>query len=114
VQDHLSGMFPVKYRWPVFALDATPLGDCRAIIDEEGKIRARAPKVSKCRHMPLDFSDDDRRERNGLFEVLPPRVPFPHLETQGSKLEPGVGVGGVFSSASANIRSASRKRICPP
>ena len=24
VNDHLSSMFPVKYRWPVFALDATP------------------------------------------------------------------------------------------
>ena len=63
VRDHLSGMFPVKYRWPVFALDATPLEDYRAIIDEEGKIRARTPKVSKFRHMPFDFSDDDRCER---------------------------------------------------
>ncbi len=89
-------MFPVKYRWPVFALDATPLGDCRAIIDEEGKIRARAPKVSKCRHMPLDFSDDDRRERNGLFEVLPPRVPFPHLETQGSSSNQASALVGFF------------------
>ena len=28
-------MFPVKYRWPVFALDATPEQDYAAIIDEE-------------------------------------------------------------------------------
>src|SRR5262245_1107372 len=27
VNDHLSSLFPVKYRWPVFALDATPEQD---------------------------------------------------------------------------------------
>ena len=41
VNDHLSSMFPVKYRWPAFALDATPYQDYKAIIDEEGKVRAR-------------------------------------------------------------------------
>ena len=60
VDDELASLFPVKYRWPVFALDATPLQDYKAIIDEEGKIRARTPNVSKFRHMPFDFSDDDR------------------------------------------------------
>ena len=63
VNDQLSAMFPVKYRWPVFALDATPAEDYHAIIDEEGKVRARTPHVSKFRHMPFDFSDDERRER---------------------------------------------------
>lgn len=62
VNDHLSSMFPVKYRWPVFALDATPFQDYKAIIDEEGKVRSRTPKVSKFRHMPFDFSDDERCE----------------------------------------------------
>jgi hypothetical protein len=62
VQDHLASMFPVKYRWPVFSLDATPQQDYHAIIDEEGKIRARTPHVSKFRHMPFDFSDDERRD----------------------------------------------------
>lgn len=60
VMDHLSSLFPVKYRWPVFALDATPYQDYKAIIDEEGKVRSRTPNVSKFRHMPFDFSDDDR------------------------------------------------------
>lgn len=60
VQDHLASLFPVKYRWPVFALDATPLQDYRAIIDEECKVRARTPHVSKFRHMAFDFSDDER------------------------------------------------------
>ncbi len=62
VMDHLSSMFPVKYRWPVFALDATPYQDYKAIIDEEGKVRTRTPNVSKFRHMPFDLSDDERCE----------------------------------------------------
>ncbi|MFN8563873.1 MAG: sulfotransferase [Anaerolineae bacterium] len=62
VDDYLASMFPVKYRFPVFALDATPEQDYRAIIDEEGKVRARTPNVSKFRHMPFDFSDDERRD----------------------------------------------------
>ena len=62
VQDHLASMFPVKYRWPVFPLDATPFQDFKAIIDEECKVRARTPHVSKFRHMPFDLSDDERGE----------------------------------------------------
>jgi hypothetical protein len=60
VADALGSMFPVKYRWPVFALDASPADDYRAIIDEECRVRARTPHVSKFRHMPFAFSDDDR------------------------------------------------------
>jgi hypothetical protein len=60
VNDALSSTFPVKYRWPAFDLDATPYQDYKAIIDEECKVRARTPNVSKFRHMPFDFSDDER------------------------------------------------------
>jgi len=60
VNDMLSSVFPLKYRWPVFALDASPAQDYRAIIDEECKVRARTPSVSKFRHMPFDFDDDER------------------------------------------------------
>jgi len=62
VQDHLAAMFPVNYRWPVFDLAATPAQDYKAIIDEECKIRARTPRVSKFRHIPFDFSDDERSD----------------------------------------------------
>lgn len=62
VVDHLSSVFPVKYRWPVFGLDATPDEDYHAIIDEECKVRARTPQVSKFRHVAFDLSDDQRRE----------------------------------------------------
>ena len=60
VLDNLTSMFPVKYRWPSFLLEATATDDYRAIIDEEGKVRARTPHVSKFRHMEFDFSDDER------------------------------------------------------
>lgn len=63
VNDHLSSLFPVKYRWPTFALHAEPAGDFLAIIDEETKIRARTPNVSKFRDHPFDLDDDERRER---------------------------------------------------
>ena len=63
VTDPLSAMFPVKYRWPVFALDATPEEDYEAIIDEEMKVRTKTPHVSKFRHMPMDLSDGDRKDR---------------------------------------------------
>ncbi len=60
VHDMLSSLFPLKYRWPVFALDASAAQDYKAIIDEEGKVRSRTPNVSKFRHMPFDMSDDER------------------------------------------------------
>ncbi len=60
VDDHLSSVFPAKYRWPAFALDASPDEDYRSIIDEETRVRARTPHVSKFRHLDFDFSDDER------------------------------------------------------
>ena len=60
VRDHLSSTFPLKYRWPVFALDANPAEDYRSFIDEECRVRARTPDVSKFRHRPFEFSDDER------------------------------------------------------
>ena len=61
VVDSMASMFPVKYRWPKFALDATPRQDYHAMIDEECKVRARTPGVSKFRHVSFDFSDDERK-----------------------------------------------------
>ena len=63
VQDPLTSMFPVKYRWPVFALSATPAEDFQAIIDEECRVRARTPHVSKFRHVEFDLSDQERADR---------------------------------------------------
>jgi hypothetical protein len=60
VNDMLSSMFPLKYRWPVFPLDNTPYADYKAIIDEEGKVRSRTPNVSKFRNYPFEMNDDER------------------------------------------------------
>lgn len=65
VNDALTSLFPVKYRWPSFPLDSSPLDDYKSIIDEECKVRARTPHVSKFRNTAFDFSDDDRCERYG-------------------------------------------------
>jgi len=63
VSDRLSSLFPVKYRWPVFALEASAEADFRAIIDEECKVRARTPGVSKFRDWPFELDDDARLAR---------------------------------------------------
>ena len=60
VNDLLSSTFPSKYRWPAFQLNATPYEDYRAIIDEEVRVRARTPQVSKFRHVPFEMDDDER------------------------------------------------------
>lgn len=60
VNDYLSSVFPLKYRWPVFPNSASLVELYRAIIDEEGKVRARTPYVSKFRTADIDLNDDDR------------------------------------------------------
>ena len=67
VSDSLSSLFPSKYRWPEFRLDGTPREDYLAIADEECKVRARTPHVSKFRHVPFALDDDERRV---VFERL--------------------------------------------
>lgn len=72
VQDHFSSMFPFKYRWPAFRLGATPHQDYKAIIDEECKVRARTPRVSKFKEIAFDFNDDERCE---IFTKLVEKSP---------------------------------------
>ena len=64
VLDHLTSMFPVKYRWPVFPLDSTPEADYETIIDEECKVRIKTPQSSKFRDYPMQLDD---KERKALF-----------------------------------------------
>lgn len=61
VDDALASTFPKKYRWPELPLTGTPEGDYRLLIDEECKVRARTPHVSKFRHVPFDFDDEERK-----------------------------------------------------
>jgi hypothetical protein len=60
VSDLLTSTFPVKYRWPVFRLGATPAEHYRAIIDEEAKVRTITPESSKFKDAPFHMSDADR------------------------------------------------------
>jgi Sulfotransferase family len=62
VNDFMSSMFPVKYRWPVFDLSNSPAGDYHSIIDEEGKVRYRTPQSSKFRDTPMQLNDDERKK----------------------------------------------------
>lgn len=61
VLDHLTSMFPVKYRWPVFSLSGSPESDYEAIIDEECKVRIKTPQSSKFRDYPMQMDDRDRK-----------------------------------------------------
>jgi hypothetical protein len=61
VLDHLTTMYPVKYRWPVFPLNATVEADYETIIDEECKVRIKTPQSSKFRDYPMQMSDKDRK-----------------------------------------------------
>jgi hypothetical protein len=61
VLDHLTSMFPVKYRWPVFPLHGTPEADYETIIDEECKVRIKTPQSSKFRDHPIALNDADRK-----------------------------------------------------
>jgi hypothetical protein len=63
-QDHLSGLYPAKYRWPVFPLDGTAAEDYELLIDEECKVRIKTPHASKFRDVSIALDD---RERKALF-----------------------------------------------
>lgn len=62
VLDHLTTMFPVKYRWPVFPLSSTVEADYETIIDEECKVRLKTPQSSKFRDYPMQMNDRERRD----------------------------------------------------
>lgn len=62
VSDYLVSMYPAKYRWPVFDLEASPEQNYEAIIDEECKVRIKTPQSSKFRDTAISLSDTDRRK----------------------------------------------------
>jgi hypothetical protein len=61
VLDHLTSMFPVKYRWPIFPLTGEVEADYETIIDEECKVRIKTPHSSKFRDYPMTMSDKERK-----------------------------------------------------
>ena len=101
VNDMMTSLFPVKYRWPVFALDGTPPDDYSAIIDEECKVRARTPDVSKFRDALFEFDDDERRR---LYEA--------HVRASGRGT--GANVAAFFRAtfeAWKNRRASGREEL---
>jgi Sulfotransferase family len=61
VGDHLLGLYPAKYRWPVFPLDGTAARDYELIIDEECKVRIKTPESSKFRNVAITLGDAERK-----------------------------------------------------
>lgn len=68
VNDHFNSMFPVKYRWPNIPADLSAEQIFYSIIDEEAKVRARTPYVSKFRNAEFNFDDEERK--NIFIEIL--------------------------------------------
>ncbi len=67
VNDHLSSMFPLKYRWPVFPMGTSAADAYEMIIDEEGKVRSKTPYVSKFRTAEFNLTDKDRKKHFVAF-----------------------------------------------
>jgi hypothetical protein len=63
VHDEWTSLYPQKYRYPVFARDASARDDFFSIIDEETRVRSRTPWVSKFRDRRFELDDDERCER---------------------------------------------------
>jgi hypothetical protein len=61
VADHLSSLYPLKYRWPVFPLHGSPQDDYELIIDEECKVRIKTPQSSKFQRYPIALVDEERK-----------------------------------------------------
>jgi hypothetical protein len=61
VLDHLTSLYPVKYRWPVFPLSGDLAQDYETIIDEECKVRIKTPQSSKFRDYHMQLDDKERK-----------------------------------------------------
>ncbi len=66
--DFLAGLYPAKYRWPVFPTGLSAEDYYEMIIDEETKILLRTPHVSKFRDAGMEMKESERRAH--FVEVL--------------------------------------------
>lgn len=64
VSDHLTSVFPQKYRWPEFSISGSIDEDYELLIDEELKRHVKTPIASKFKNAHLDLKD---KERNEIF-----------------------------------------------
>lgn len=60
--DYLLGMYPAKYRWPIFPGGLSADDYYEMIIDEETKILLRTPHVSKFREAGMLMDEATRRK----------------------------------------------------
>ncbi|MEM4367952.1 MAG: sulfotransferase [Candidatus Anstonellales archaeon] len=65
--DHLSSLFPYKYRWPEFPNEIQVEDAFELFFDEELKTRVRAPNSSKFRDANIEL---DEKERKAIFVEL--------------------------------------------
>ena len=61
VNDYLTSLYPVKYRWPIFPLHDDAGRHYDTIIDEECKVRIKTPQSSKFRDEPIALDDEERK-----------------------------------------------------
>lgn len=68
VQDYVSSLYPLKYRWPVFPLHDSLERDYETIIDEECKVRIKTPQASKFKNWDIGLDDKARKAR--FIEIM--------------------------------------------
>ena len=56
-----SSLFPARYEWPSFPINATPEQCYEMFWDEEMKSKLRVPHVSKFRNTPMDINENERK-----------------------------------------------------
>src|SRR5262245_3631256 len=68
ISDFLSSLYPFKYRYPDFPLQATPDEYYEMFFDEEYKTLVRNPNASKFR--VADFNADERLRKSLFVSIL--------------------------------------------
>lgn len=73
--DYLSSLFPYKYRWPSFPLNAEASEYYNLFFDEELKTLVRNPKSSKFQDIVFEF--DEKKRFNEFNRILSEPQPTP-------------------------------------
>jgi hypothetical protein len=60
--DHLSSLFPFRYRWPEFPANGNPADDYELFFDEEVKARLRTPARSKFKDADIKLDESERKK----------------------------------------------------
>ena len=109
VNDPLTSMFPVKYRWPVFSLSATPEEDFQSII----AMSRAGPLRKTIRNAPSAMSSAYGPPAARRVTTLPPSSapPATHGRTSGSARARVCTWATVQSSGWMRIASTTTSRM---